>query len=135
MARNKWFPARYGFGGQYLFVWDGVRDAGLAALEFMAQLQAGKSACTAPVDFSLCLHSAPVQIMVNPILNQYAHEGAAVAKLEALAEMLSPGIVYATETFANLAAFEKITDFKCQYSGTLGASKESSGSRVYQVTK
>jgi tetratricopeptide (TPR) repeat protein len=135
MAQNGWFPARYGFGGQYLFVWDSVRDAGMAATEFMSLLQAGKRECPVEIDFSLTLHTTPIQIMVNPILNQYAHEGAAVSMLESLSEKLSSGIIYATETFASLVAFEKIRDFSCEYSGTVGASKESSGLRVYQVTK
>jgi hypothetical protein len=73
--------------------------------------------------------------MVNPILNQYTHEGAAVARLQALSECLSPGIVYATETFANLTAFEKIRDFTCEYSGAIGSSHAGAGTRVYQVTK
>jgi tetratricopeptide (TPR) repeat protein len=135
MAKNDWFPARYGFGGQYLFVWESVLDAGKAAIEFMSQLQARRSQCPAKIDFSLCLHSAPVQIMVNPILNQYTHEGAAVSKLESLSEQLPPGIIYATETFASLAAFEKTRDFECKNFGTIGASWQSSGSQIYQVTK
>jgi tetratricopeptide (TPR) repeat protein len=135
MAQNNWSPARYGFGGQYLFVWERVREAGMAAIEFMALLKTGTLEWPGEIDFSLCLHCAPVQIMVNPILNQYTHEGAAVSKLETLAEKLSPGMIYATETFASFAAFEKIRDFGCEYSGTILASGETFGTRVYQVTK
>jgi tetratricopeptide (TPR) repeat protein len=135
MAQNGWFPARYGFGGQYLFAWETVREAGIAATSFMSFLQDGKASWPENVEFSLCLHTAPVQVMVNPILNQYTHEGAAVSRLQALSESLFPGIVYATETFASLAAFEKIRDFTCEYSGAIGAPNAGAGTRVYQVTK
>jgi adenylate cyclase len=135
LAQNGWFPARHGFAGEYLFVWEMVRDAGLAAITFMALLQAGKPRWPESIDFSLCLHTAPVQLMVNPILNQYTHEGAAVSKLEALSGRLPPGIVYATETFANLTAFEKIRDFNCEYSGTIAADADLSETRIYQVSK
>jgi hypothetical protein len=135
LAAHGWFPGRYGFGGQYLFVWDKVRDAGLAALDFMAILQQGARELPATMSFNLCLHSAPLQLMVNPILNQYTHEGAAVTRLQLLLEKLSPGFIYATEPFADLTAFEKIRDFSCEYTGTVGVSQDSSGSRIYQVTK
>jgi adenylate cyclase len=135
MATNKWFPARYGFGGEYFFVWENVCDAGTAAVTFMALLEAGRSNCPPEVNFSICLHSAPVQMIVNPVLNQYTHEGAAVSNLRALSENLGPGIIYATETFASLAAFEKASTFRCEYSGKVGVSKDSTGTRVYQVRK
>jgi hypothetical protein len=135
MATNKWFPARYGFGGEYLFVWENVCDAGTAAVAFMALLEAGKSKCPPEVNFSICLHSGPVQMIVNPVLNQYTHEGAAVSKLRALSENLTPGLIFATDNFASLAAFEKASTFKCEYSGKVGVSKDSADAHVYQVSK
>jgi tetratricopeptide (TPR) repeat protein len=133
LAARGWRPARYGFGGDYLFVWNNGREAGLAALEFLSVLTSGIHEFPATINFSICLHSAPMQMMVNPILNQYTHEGAAVSRLRDLTANLSPGVIYATEPFADLIAFNSVRDFTCEYSGTVGASANSAGSRVYQI--
>jgi hypothetical protein len=85
-------PARYGHSGRYLFVWDNLLTAGLTAVQFMAVLQSRKTEWPSVLDFKMGLHTAPVQVMVNPILNQYAHEGSALAKLEALATKVLPGV-------------------------------------------
>jgi tetratricopeptide (TPR) repeat protein len=141
IVEKGWFPARYGFGDQYLFIWDSQSDsnnvvnAGLAGLEFASRIQAGLNDSEAKIEFALCLDTAPVQMMVNPILNQYAHEGVAISKLGLLAEKLTPGAIYATESFAGISAFEKIRDFRCEYFGTINTSLKSSGTRLFHLVK
>jgi tetratricopeptide (TPR) repeat protein len=135
MAVRGWCPARYGFGGHYLFVWNKVRDAGIAAIEFNSLLQVAVQETNLKVASILCLHSAALQLTVNPILNQYTHEGTAISKVQALSEILDPGNVFATEPFAEFTVFEKVRDFTCEYAGTVGVSKESRGTRIYQVSK
>jgi tetratricopeptide (TPR) repeat protein len=135
MALKGWCPARYGFGGHYLLVWNKVRDAGIAAIEFKSLLQAAVQEPNLKVAPILCLHSAALQLTVNPILNQYTHEGTAISKVQALSQILEPGNVFATEPFAEFTAFEKVRDFTCEYAGTVGVSKKSRGTRIYQVSK
>jgi hypothetical protein len=147
LAEKGWFPARYGFGAHYLFVWDKssgsndstgtgfVREAGLATLEFMELLRKGTDVHDAKMDYALCLDVAPVQIMINPLLNQYTHEGVALSKLGALTRAVSPGFIHATEAFASLAAFEKIKDFRCTYFGSVGSTLQSPGTRLYHLEK
>src|SRR5271155_2501608 len=104
MVQKNWAPARYGHGGQYLFIWNndeiqvdgiaGVRVAGMAALEFGRLFRERRSELPSGLDFKICLHTAPLQVMVNPILNQYAHEGGAMTKISTLSASLPPGAIY-----------------------------------------
>ncbi len=147
LAEKGWFPARYGFGSNYLFVWDKlsasndststgfVREAGLAAMEFLELLRQGEADHKARLEYVLCLDVAPVQIMINPLLNQYAHEGVALSKLGVLTRAVSSGFIHATEAFASLVAFEKIQDFRCSYFGSAGSSLQSPGTRLYHLAK
>lgn len=125
---------RYGFGADYVFVFDTPKAAGMfaiAALEAIADsLQTSDElVMTLP---HLCLHAGPIQLMVNPVLNQYTHEGTNLTRAGRLGRNVSPGVAYCTEPFAALSALEAIREFRFEYAGTVKCGGDSQD-RLFSV--
>ena len=133
MAAMDWFPARQGGCGDYVFFCQSIAMAGGAALEMMRVLVEGVRASSLDLSFSMCLHVAPMQVVVNPLLNHYAHEGRAAVKLREWTSRLVPGMVHASERFADLAALERAPGFSCTYAGTLDPRGADFGFRLYRL--
>ena len=113
--------SRYGLGADYVFVFDTERAAGVFCGELMNELAKALEE-TPELGMQLprlCLHAGPIQLMVNPVLNQYTHEGATLTRAGRVARYVGPGIVYCTEAFASLAALESISEFRFAYAGTI----------------
>ncbi len=106
---------RQGFGGNYLFVFDQLFPAASMALSLLEALQAPQA--NAKCLPSLCLHAGPVWQMINPVLNFYAHEGAAITRAAAMATGLPRGVAYATETFSALSALESLRGIRFEHAG------------------
>lgn len=106
---------RQGFGGTYLFVFDQLFPAATMALDLMEALKLQHENSTMLP--TLCLHAGPVWQMINPVLNLYAHEGAAITRAAALAATLPTGLAYATETFTALSALESLRGIRFEHAG------------------
>jgi hypothetical protein len=106
---------RYGFGGDYVLAFAGVRAAletasgGLAAV--LRSLASADGGIAPP---SVCLHVGPVQFLVNPVLNQYCHEGGVLLRAARAVRDLPPGNIFCTEPFAALSALEAVRHFRFQ---------------------
>jgi hypothetical protein len=104
---------RYGFGGDYVIAFQGVRAAletASGALEAIRDsLLENASDISVP---SVCLHVGPVQVLVNPILNQYAHEGGVLLQAARAARRVTPGGIFCTRPFAALSALEAVRHFR-----------------------
>ena len=106
---------RQGFGGTYLLVFDQLFPAASMALSLLEALRAqNENAQCLP---SLCLHAGPVWQMINPVLNFFAHEGAAITRAATLASGLPTGLAYATETFSALSALESLRGIRFEHAG------------------
>jgi adenylate cyclase len=106
---------RQGFGGSYLFVFDQLYPAAAMAIEL---LEALKSQTTNALMMpTICLHAGPVWQMINPVLNLYAHEGAAITRAASLAARMPSGHAYATETFTALSALESLRGIRFEHAG------------------
>ena len=110
---------RYGFGGDYVIAFDGVRSALEAASgvldAIMRSLAESESGIAPP---SVCLHVGPAQFMVNPILNQYCHEGGVLLHAARVARQLEPGQLFCTEPFAALSSLEAVRHFRFVSTGS-----------------
>ena len=106
---------RQGFGGGYLLVFDQLFPAATMALGLIEALSLQND----KPEFlpSICLHAGPVWQMINPVLNLYAHEGAAITRAAALANELPTGGAYATETFTALSALESLRGIRFEHAG------------------
>lgn len=134
LVEQNWYPARYGFGNQYVFVWESLRDAAVASVAMMELLERERDAQGCKLEFRMLMNSAPLQLMVNPLLNQYTHEGVSIARLGRISSRLSPGSVFATEYFADLLALERVREVSAVYRGNTGMSEQDGRQRVYQLS-
>ena len=106
----------YGLGADYAFVFSTMRAAGMFARELWTRLQQKHDS---PVQVPrISLHAGPMFLMVNPVLNQYSHEGSTLTRAARMARQLAPGNAFCTEPFAALSALEAIRDFQFEYVGS-----------------
>jgi hypothetical protein len=106
----------YGLGADYLFVFRTMRAAGIFTRELQAKLlETPDSPVQAP---TISLHAGPMFLMVNPVLNQYSHEGSTLTRAARIARRLAPGRAFCTEPFAALSALEAIREFQFEYAGS-----------------
>jgi len=108
-------PGRYGFGGDYVIAFQGVRAAletAHGALGAVRNSLAESGSGIAPP--SVCLHVGPVQVLVNPVLNQYAHEGGVLLRAARAARRVPPGRIFCTGPFAALSALEAVRHFRME---------------------
>ena len=129
---------RYGFGADYAFVFETELAAGRFALDVLERMK--KTLELIPqLDIELprlCLHHGPLQLMVNPILNQYVHEGATLMISGHLAkEGLAPGAVFATEYFTALSKLVHVRDFLFEDAGQLSCDGGKSHHRMYRLCR
>lgn len=113
---------RYGFGGDYVIAFQGVRaalEAAQGALGAILTSLAESGSDIAPP--SVCLHVGPVQVLVNPVLNQYAHEGGVLLRAARAARRLPAGKIFCTEPFAALSALEAVRHFQFEPMESEGA--------------
>lgn len=122
---------RYGFGPDYVFIFANHRSAGLFAMKILQTL---KSSEFLEVELpKLFLHVGPLQRMVNPILNQYVHEGAELLRARGIMADLQPGIPYCSEAVASLTSLDAIRDFECEYIGRPRRAQGQPRSRLFRI--
>jgi pilus assembly protein FimV len=121
VAKSQYQPeSSYGLGADYAFVFDRIQAAGAFAGEVQARLTEELKSTLNPVlqPPRIALHAGPMFLLVNPVLNQYSHEGSTLTRAARMARYLAPGIPFSTEPFAALSALEAIREFRCQYAGS-----------------
>jgi tetratricopeptide (TPR) repeat protein len=126
---------RYGLGPDYVFVFDAMRPGGMLAIQMIQALeQAIQSPSARALDMPrICLHAGLVQLMVNPVLNQYSHEGATLTRVGRIARKLAPGVAFCTESFAALSALESIREFTFEYVGSPGSGAAEPRDRLFSI--
>jgi tetratricopeptide (TPR) repeat protein len=126
---------RYGLGPDYVFVFDAMRPGGMLAIQIIQALEQAVQAPSArPLDMPrICLHAGLVQLMVNPVLNQYSHEGATLTRVGRIARKLAPGVAFCTESFAALSALESIREFTFEYVGTPQVAEGEPRDRLFSI--
>jgi adenylate cyclase len=108
--------SRYGLGADYAFVFRSMRAAGMFAGEVRRKLNESSNQLFEPPRMSL--HAGPMFLMVNPVMNQYSHEGSTLTRAARIARRLAPAIPFCTEPFAALSALEAIREFQFEYAGS-----------------
>jgi class 3 adenylate cyclase len=113
VMKNTW-------GDGILFVFKTVRDAGQFALELCERLSATNwTEKGLPKDLSLrvALHAGPVYGCIDPVTRQPNYIGTHVNRAARLEPITPPGQVYASQSFAALAAAQHVDEFTCDYVG------------------
>jgi class 3 adenylate cyclase/tetratricopeptide (TPR) repeat protein len=112
IVRNTWGDGLY-------LVFDGVRDAGLFALELCERTNIDWSAepyrLPGTLKLRIALHAGPVFACYDPVTGQRSYTGTHVSRAARIEPITPPGEVYASDAFAALAHFQGVTEFVCDY--------------------
>lgn len=125
---------RYGFGADYVIAFKGVRSAletASGALETVMHSLHDLDTEIAPP--SVCLNVGPVQLMVNPLLNQYCHEGGALLRAARIVRQIPPGKLFCTEPFAALSSLEAVHHYCFVPEGELSDAESGTTDRLFTV--
>lgn len=112
LMKNTWGDGLY-------FVFPDVRSAGRFALELRDRVKTTQWSEKGLRDFELRigLHAGPVYACIDPVTEKRNYIGAHVGRAARIEPITPPGNVYASQSFAALAAAEKGLEFKCDYVG------------------
>jgi class 3 adenylate cyclase len=128
---NTWGDALY-------FQFDGVRPAGLFALE-LTELIGGTdwSARGLPASLSLRvgLHAGPMFAFRDPLTGADCYWGRHVTRAARIEPVTPPGEVYASREFAALSALDRSAGFACEPVGVVDLAKAYGEARLYHVTR
>jgi class 3 adenylate cyclase len=114
LAKNTWGDGLY-------LAFESVRDAGLFALEFRDNilntpwLQLGFKS---PMSVRIGVDAGPVFRIYDPMFGQWTYTGAHVTRAARLEPSTDPGRVFATLSFAALAAADGVVELECQPVGS-----------------
>ncbi len=95
-----------------------MRDAGRFAVDlcdFVRSTNWAEKGLPKDLSLRIALHAGPVYSCVNPVSGQPDTIGTNVSRAARIEPITPPGQVYASESFAALAAAERIDDFTCDY--------------------
>src|SRR5262249_38100030 len=114
------------WGDGLYFVFGGVRDAGLFALDLcdrVATTSWAERGLPASLSLRIALHTGPAYACIDPVTARDNFIGAHVSRAARIEPVTPPGHVYASQAFAAIAAAEGVRDFACEYVGQMPLAK------------
>lgn len=119
LTKNTWGDGLY-------FVFANVRDAGQFALDLRDVVRdTDWSKHGLPVlNLRIGLHAGPVYSCCDPVTRHTTYIGANVSRAARIEPITPTGQVYASQTFAALAAAEGVKEFRCNYVGQTSMAKK-----------
>jgi len=108
------------WGDGLYFVFRTVTDAGVFALELCDNINNSdwvEFGLPKSLNLRIGLHAGPVYACFDPILERPNYVGTHVSRAARIEPVTPPGLVYASESFAALAAAEAVTEIYCEYVG------------------
>ena len=81
------------------------------------------------------LHAGPVYQIYDPIIGQWSYIGSHVTQAARMEPRTPPGEIYASRTFAALAAAEQVREFICEYTGIVELAKGYGQLPAYRVVR
>jgi class 3 adenylate cyclase len=130
VLKNTWGDGLY-------FVFSDVRAAGMFALELSDRISNTDWSKKGLRDINLRigLHAGPVYSCLDPVTGRPNYIGAQVSRAARIEPITPPGMVYASQAFAALAAAEGVTSFRCNYVGQTGFAKNYGTYPTYVVCR
>jgi class 3 adenylate cyclase len=126
------------WGDGLYFVFNSVADAGewaLSLCEMAANTDWTAVGLRKDLNLRVALHAGPLFTVIDPVTNQRNYTGKQVVPAARLEPVTPPGLVYASEEFAAIAAATRVMSFSCQPVGKLGLAKGAGSLQVYHVRR
>jgi class 3 adenylate cyclase len=130
LTKNTWGDSLY-------FVFSNVRDAGHFALDLRDAVRNtdwSKHGLPA-LNLRIGLHAGPVYFCRDPVIERTTYIGANVSRAARIEPITPTGQVYASQTFAALAAAEGVNEFRCDYVGQTPMAKKYGTFPTYVVLR
>ena len=125
------------WGDGLYFVFEKVRDAGMFALalcELVSGMDWAARGLPPNLNLRLGLHAGPLFACTDPVTGLPNYTGKHVVPAARIEPITPPGLVYATEEFAALAAADRVPEFTCDPVGRLGLAKGAGTASIYRIT-
>jgi class 3 adenylate cyclase len=129
LVRNTWGDGLY-------LIFPRVRDAGLFALELCAMTsETDWAGVDLPADLKIRvgLHAGPLFDFSDRVTGQLTLGGKHVMRAARIEPVTPPGMVYATQEFAALAAAYGVTEFVCEPVGRVRLAKKAGVMPLFAV--
>ena len=128
--KNTWGDGLY-------FVFDGVRDAGLFALELADTIARTDWSHYGLPALSLRtgLHAGPAFSCIDPVTGRLNYFGAHVSRAARIEPITPVGQVYGSAAFAALARADEVKEFRCEYVGRTPLAKHYGTLPMYVVRR
>jgi class 3 adenylate cyclase/tetratricopeptide (TPR) repeat protein len=131
LARNTWGDGLY-------FVFCDTSDAGefgLALAKLVAGIDWRQKGFSSALNLRIGLHAGPVYEFDDPITDRRNYTGSHVSRAARIEPITPPGLVYASESFAALAAAHGAKSFTCDYVGQTAMAKGYGSFPTYHVRR
>jgi class 3 adenylate cyclase/tetratricopeptide (TPR) repeat protein len=130
LTKNTWGDGLY-------FVFANVRDAGQFALDLRDIVRATdwSKHRLPPLSLRIGLHAGPVYSCCDPVTRHTTYIGANVSRAARIEPITPTGQVYASQTFAALAAADGVKEFRCDYVGQTPMAKKYGTFPTYVVLR
>jgi class 3 adenylate cyclase/tetratricopeptide (TPR) repeat protein len=130
LTKNTWGDGLY-------FVFANVRDAGQFALDLRDVVRGTDwtKYRLPPLSLRIGLHAGPVYSCCDPVTRHTTYIGANVSRAARIEPITPTGQVYASQTFAALAAAEGVKEFRCDYVGQTPMAKKYGTFPTYVVLR
>jgi class 3 adenylate cyclase len=115
-----------------------VRDAGLFALalqDLVSAVDWGARGLPPTLGLRVALHCGPVHRLVDPITGQPKYTGPHTSRTARIEPITPPGLVYASQAFAAVAAATGVEDLAFEYVGRTALAKEYGSLALYHVRR
>jgi class 3 adenylate cyclase len=131
LVRNTWGDGLY-------LIFPTVRDAGVFALELCAMTvntKWGELELPETLRVRVGLHAGPLFDFADRVTGQLTLAGKHVTRAARVEPITPPGMVYATQEFAALAAAYGVTEFVCEPVGRVSLAKKAGVTPLFTVRK
>jgi class 3 adenylate cyclase len=131
LVKNTWGDGLY-------LVFGSVREAGLFALGFRDRIVSAdwrEIGLDHGMSVRIGVHAGPLFRIYDPVIGQWSYTGAHVTRAARLEPTTDPGRVFATLTFAALAAAERVHEFSCAEVGFRQLVKNAGGLKVFELQR
>jgi class 3 adenylate cyclase len=129
LVRNTWGDGLY-------LIFETVRDAGMFALELCAmtvETKWGELDLPESLRVRVGLHAGPLFDFSDRVTGQLTLAGKHVTRAARVEPVTPPGMVYATQEFAALAAAYGVTEFVCEPVGRVTLAKKAGMTPLFTV--
>lgn len=130
LMKNTWGDGLY-------FVFRDVREAGRFALDLRDKVRSTNwsEKGLRSLSVRIGLHAGPVYSCTDPVTERPNYIGAHVSRAARIEPITPTGQVYASQSFAALAAAERVTEFRCDYVGQTSMAKKYGTFPTYVVLR